>query len=92
MNVLKMAITRERVCRGRLVSSSNRVSQTPVRGEIEEVEGMMRCSEPKPCIDGQGYDRNKFGPVGVRFLKRVDPRLLAGPWVVSGWVECGKCC
>ena len=56
-------------------------------GEMEVVEGVVRNSEPEPCIDGHGYDKDKFGPVGVRLLKRGEPGLLADPWVVSGWVE-----
>jgi hypothetical protein len=47
----------------------------------------VRSSEPEPCIDGHGYNRDNFSPVGVRFLKRVDPGLLADPRVVLGWVE-----
>lgn len=45
-------------------------------GEMEEGG---RCGEdPEPCIDG--YDRDKFGPVGVRSLTWVDPGLLADAW------------
>ena len=48
-------------------------------------EGMLRkIGVGKPCIDGHGYDKVTFRPVGVRFLKRVEPGLLADPWVV-GW-------
>lgn len=40
---------------------------------------------PESCPDG--YDKDYFGPVGVRFLEKVYPCLLANPYVVSGWVE-----
>jgi hypothetical protein len=58
--LVKLAITRERVCQGRLVPSSNTVSLTPVRvpvGEMEGEEGVVRSLEPVPCIDGHGYDQ-----------------------------------
>jgi hypothetical protein len=32
-------------------------------------------------------DKEDSGPVGVRALERMDPCLLADPYVVSGWVE-----
>jgi hypothetical protein len=44
---------------------------------MEGVEGVLRSSEPEPCIDGHGYDKDKFGPVGVAFLEK-DPCLLWG--------------
>lgn len=31
-------------------------------------------------------DKMIFGPVGGGFLERMDPFLLADPYVVSGWV------
>lgn len=61
--LLKLAITRESVCRGRLVPSSNTVSLTPVRvpvDEMERVEGVVRSLEPVPYIDGHGYDKPGF--------------------------------
>lgn len=36
---------------------------------------------PESCPDG--YDKDYFGPVGVRFLEKVDPCLLADSYVVS---------
>ena len=64
-------------------------------GEMEGVEGVVRSLVPGLCIDGHGNDKDTFGPVGVRFLKRMEPGLLAevsgfrlGPsWEVSGCVE-----
>ena len=50
---------------------------------MEGVEGVVRSSEPAPCIDGHGYDKDKFGPVGVAFLEKVDRCLLyVDPFVV----------
>lgn len=40
---------------------------------------------PESCPDG--YDKDYFGPVGVRFLEKVDSCLFSDPYVVSGWVE-----
>lgn len=51
-------------------------------GDLSEVEGVARSSEPEPCIDGHGYDKDEFGPVGVRFLEKVDLGLLVYPYVV----------
>ena len=52
-------------------------------GKISEVEGVVNRSEPKPGIN----DKVESGLVGVRFLEKVDPYLLADPYVVSGWLE-----
>lgn len=59
------------------------------QGEMEWVEGVVRSLNPQPCIDGHGYDKDMIGPVGVRFLKRVEPGLLADPWLAGKY---GGCC
>lgn len=45
----------------------------------------MKTSESEPRLDGHAKDDS--GPVGVTFLEKVDPCLLAVPYVVSGCVE-----
>jgi hypothetical protein len=50
-------------------------------GKVSEVVGV----EPKACTEGQ--DNDESVTVGVRFLEKVDPCLLADPFVVSGWVK-----
>ena len=43
---------------------------------------MVKSSEPMPAING--HDKEQSGQARVRFLKKVDPYLLADPFVVSG--------
>jgi hypothetical protein len=44
---------------------------------------VLKTSEPHP----EGHAKDDSGPVGVEYLEKVDPGLLADPYVVSGWVE-----
>lgn len=48
----------------------------------EEVPG-VRTAKFGPHLE----DKNDSGPVGVRFVERMDRCNLADPYVVSGWVE-----
>ena len=64
-------------------------------------QGYSSCSEmdlgesegevPAARIAGFGPhpkdDKDDFGPVGVRFVERMDPCFLVDPYVVLGWVE-----
>ena len=50
--------------------------------ELSEVEFVVKSSEPELGID----DKEESGPVGVTFLEKVDPCLLADTFVVLGWV------
>jgi hypothetical protein len=52
--------------------------------EITAVAGVVKTAEFEPRPDG---DEEDFGPVGLAFLERMDPFLLADPYMVSGWVE-----
>ena len=49
-------------------------------GEVSEVVGVVKFSEPEACTEGQ--DKDEFVTVGVKFWEKVDPCLL-----VSGWVK-----
>lgn len=53
-------------------------------GELLEVAGVVKILVPKLLNDGQ--DKDAFGPVGVKYLEKVDGCLLADPFVVSGLV------
>ena len=53
--------------------------------EVLEVVGVVKLSDPEACTDGQ--DKDESVTVGVKFLRKVDPCLLADPFVVSGWVK-----
>ena len=46
---------------------------------------MVKSLAPEPGING--HDKEESDPVGVTFLEKVDPCLLADPFVVSGWVR-----
>ena len=46
-----------------------------------EVVGVVKFSEPQACTEGQ--DKGESVTVGVKFLEKVDPCLLADPFVVS---------
>lgn len=55
--------------------------------EPDKSEGeapVVRTAKFVPCPDD---DRDDSVPVGVRFVERMDPCILADPYVVSGWVE-----
>ena len=54
-------------------------------GEQSEVVGVVNFSEPEACTEGQDKDESVI--VEVKFLEKVDPCLLADPFVVSGAVE-----
>ena len=54
-------------------------------GELPEVAGLERFLEPEPCTDGQ--DKDESVTVGVTFLEKVDPCILADSYVVSGCVK-----
>lgn len=43
---------------------------------------MARATEPEP--HNGSHEADDSGPVGVTFLEKVDPFLLADPYVVSG--------
>lgn len=43
----------------------------------------MKTAEFEPHHD----DKDDSSPVGMRFLERMDPCLLADPYVMSGWGE-----
>jgi hypothetical protein len=46
---------------------------------------MVKSLEPEACTDGQDKDESVM--LGVTFLEKVDPCLLADPFVVSVWVK-----
>ena len=46
---------------------------------------MVKFLEPEACTEGQ--DKDESVTVGVTFFEKVDPCLLADPFVVSGWVK-----
>lgn len=50
--------------------------------ELPVLAGVVKISEREPCTDGHGKDES--GTVGVIFGESAP--LLAGPYVVSGWV------
>ena len=58
-------------------------------GEVSEVVGMVNL-EPEACTEGQ--DKDESVTVGVKFLEKVYPFLLADLFVVSGWVKRVECC
>ena len=44
----------------------------------------MKFLEPEACTEGQ--DEDESVTVGVKYLEKVHPCLLADPFVVSRWV------
>ncbi|XP_036822320.1 zinc finger protein 512B isoform X2 [Oncorhynchus mykiss] len=52
--------------------------------ECEDEVPAVSTNEFKPC---PGDDQDDSGPVGVRFVERMDPCILTDPYVVSGWLE-----
>ena len=41
-------------------------------GDLSAVEGVVRISEPEPCIDGHGYDQAEFCPVFLALVLQMD--------------------
>jgi hypothetical protein len=67
-------------------------SELNAGGEMErnedkasEVVGLVKFSEPEACT--KGWDKDESVTVGVKFLEKVAPCLLAYRFVVSGWVK-----
>ena len=54
-------------------------------GEVLEVVGVVKFSEPEACTEGQ--DKDESVTVAVKLLEKVDLCLLADLFVVSGFVK-----
>ena len=66
-------------------SDRSEIEPEECEDELPVVAGVVKSSESEPRPNGHPNDDS--GPVGETFLEKVDPCLLANPYVVSGWVE-----
>jgi hypothetical protein len=55
--------------------------------EPDKSEGEAPVVRTAKFVPHSDDDRDDSVPVGVRFVERMDPCILADPYVVSGWVE-----
>ena len=68
-----------------MAPSTNSTLMSLMYHKLNQTRVTMKISESEPRPDGHAKDDS--GPVGVTFLEKVDPCLLAVPYVDSGCVE-----